>query len=101
MTQLAHDHESLTTPKRARRLGILLAASLLIASGALFASVPVRADDQGGSGNGGETRGDGSASDHDGIYEAQRGEQACEVGEACGPDVALSRQSGVLSARRH
>jgi hypothetical protein len=68
-----------------RRLGILLAAGLLVASGSLFGSMPARADgDAGGAGGGGtEARGDTSASSRDGIYEAQRGGAACGLGVIC------------------
>ena len=83
MTQLAHDHENSATRAKPRRLGVLLAAGLLMAAGALYVSMPAYADSDSGNG-GGETRGDSSASDHDGIYEAQRGEAACDPGVTCG-----------------
>jgi hypothetical protein len=96
MTQLAHDHESSATRKKPRRLGMLLAASLLVAAGSLYGTVPALADDSGGSGNGGnggsEGRGDGSSGDRDGIYEVQRGEPTCDPGACSTADQGVTGQ---------
>jgi hypothetical protein len=97
MAQLAHDHEDSATRGKPRRLGILLAAGLLVVAGALFGTMPARADDGTGTGGGpggGETRADGTASDHDGIYQVQRGEVVCESREACGPNAIPMGQTG-------
>jgi hypothetical protein len=100
MTQIAHDHEGLATRTKPRRLGILLAASLLVASGVLFGSVPSRADEGGGAGAGGaDARGDESGADHDGIYQAQRGEPACDSRDACGEAVSASHPGGLPRRR--
>jgi hypothetical protein len=64
----------------------LLAAGLLVATGALFGSVPARADSDGG---GADNRDGDYGSDHDGVYQAQRGEAVCESREACGGDEAI------------
>jgi len=87
MRQLARVHESLTTRHSARRrLAALLAAGLLAASGALIGSLPARADPEGG---GGASESTDWGSDHDGVYEAQRGEIVCEQREACGGPAAV------------
>ncbi len=74
MTHPAHDHES--HHRSAGRTRALLAASLLLAAGALFGSTAARAEPAGG-----ETDGDAS---HGGIYESQRGPAGCDVRGACG-----------------
>jgi hypothetical protein len=86
MTQLAHDHEILTTPVSFRRpiagrLGTLLAVGLLVFAGALSGSLPARADE---GANGGSDGRDEYGSDHDGVYQAQRGDIVCESRQACG-----------------
>jgi hypothetical protein len=96
MTQMAHDHQIFTAPGAFRRplagrLGILLAAGLLVLAGSLSGSVPARADGEGG----GNDRSNDYGSDHDGVYQAQRGEVVCESRDACGrPEAIPMNQPG-------
>jgi hypothetical protein len=93
MREIARDHESLTTRGTSRRsiyrrLGGLLAVGLLAASTALIVSLPARADPDGGGGSGAAERDDWSG-DHDGVYQAQRGDIVCDTREACGGPAAI------------
>jgi hypothetical protein len=70
MTHLDHVHQSYRRPRG--RIGTLLAASLLVAAGALYGSTSTRAEPSS------ETGGDSS---HGGVYEAL----GIGVGPGCGP----------------
>ena len=90
MTQIAPAHEIFTTGSALRRpftgrLGVLLAASLLVLGGALSAPLPAHADPDGGANDRDEDYG----GDHAGVYQAQRGEVVCESREECGGAEAI------------
>jgi hypothetical protein len=109
MTHTAHDHEYRGTPDEAGapmssrvtleaptprtvsshaprgQFRALLATALIVAAGALAASVPARADSDAGP----DARSDDWSGDHDGIYQVQRGDLVCGSREACGGPAAI------------
>ncbi len=88
MGQNVHEHPKRTRPiPRApanKRVRGLVAAALLLASGAFASSSPALANWDGGS-----EHSDSWNADHDGIYQVQRGDLICESREACGGPAAV------------